>query len=279
MILHHIALVSLSKKIKPERLASVGAALQKQAIRDLGPIWGIKATIDVFPHINSVPVGYWPIIIKDKIDDEEAAGYHTDKHGQPFSLVAYSEDWSITVSHEMLEMLVDPFGNRLFTSDSIIKGQGRAQYLVEVCDPSEDDRFGYSINGERVSDFYTPEYFDPVKTNGTRYSYTGFIKEPKQILKGGYLSWYLPAKDEWWQASYFGKKVKFENITADTKRIKGSTIRSKMDRLSIIKRREIHVSEESREKSAKMRIQAAADSSSKAKHWMEEVERVSRKKK
>jgi hypothetical protein len=279
MILHQIALVSLSKKIKPERLASVGAALQKQATRDLGPIWGIKATVDVFPHINSVPVGYWPIIIKDKIDDEDAAGYHTDKHGQPFSLVAYSEDWSITLSHEMLEMLVDPFGNLMTTSDSIIKGQGRAQYLVEVCDPSEDDGFAYTINGERVSDFYTPEYFEPVKTPGTRYSFTGFITEPKQILKGGYLSWYLPAKDEWWQASFFGKKIKFENITSDTERIKGSTIRSKMDRLSIIKRREIRVTSESRKAAAEKRKLTTQDNTAKAKQWMKEVERVSRRKK
>ncbi|MFL5765173.1 MAG: hypothetical protein ACJ77K_14615 [Bacteroidia bacterium] len=279
MFIHQIGLVSLSKKIKPERLAAVGAALQKQAIRDLGPIWGIKATVDVFPHVNHIPVGYWPIIIKDKIDDPEAAGYHTDKHGQPFSLVAYSDDWSITCSHEMLEMLVDPFGNRLVASDSIVPGQGRAKYLVEVCDPSEDDGFGYNINGERVSDFYTPEYFDPVKTPGTRYSYTGFIKEPKQILKGGYLSWQLPSTDEWWQASFFGKKVKIENISTDMQSMHGATIRSKMDRLSIKNRREIQVSAESRAASKERIKQAQKDNTSQAKHWLKEVERAGRKKK
>lgn len=151
MLLHQIALVSLTKKISNERLATVGAALQKQATRDLGLIWGIKGTVDVFPHVKNVPVGYWPIIIKDKIDDETAAGYHTDKHGQPFALVAYAENWPVTCSHEMLEMLVDPYGNLLTTSDSIKPGQGRAQYLVEVCDPSEDDGFRYTVNGERHS--------------------------------------------------------------------------------------------------------------------------------
>lgn len=279
MILQHVALVSLSKKISAQRLASVGAALQKQATRDLGPIWGVKATVDAFPHINSVPVGYWPIIIKDKIDDPTAAGYHTDKHGQPFALVAYSEDWPITCSHEMLEMLVDPFGNRLFTSDSIMQGQGRAQYLVEVCDPSEDDEFAYSINGERVSDFYTPDYFDPVAAGNVRYSYTGFIKKPKEVLKNGYLSWYLPEKKEWWQASKFSKSIKYENISGDMSRINGATIRAKVDRLSLMKRQQIRVSEESRLQSKAKVKQAARDAQFNAKHWMEEINRAAGKKK
>jgi len=278
MILQHIALVSTSKKITADRLSTVGAALQKQATRDLGPIWGVKATVDVFQTIKSIPVGYWPIIIKDKIDDPEAAGYHTDKHGQPFSLVSYSEDWSITCSHEMLEMLVDPFGNRLFTSDSIKPGQGRAQYLVEVCDPSEDDKFGYTINGERVSDFYTPEYFDPVATKSGRYSYTGFITKPKQILKNGYLSWHLPEKKEWWQASMFGKKLTFENITPDMEKVRGATIRSKMDRLSIMRRMKIQTSAKEISANAKKVKQALIDSSANAMHWEEEIERAGRKK-
>ena len=279
MIIHHIALVSLTKKITDARLSTVGAALQKQAVRDLGPIWGIKATVDVFPHIKNVPVGYWPIVVRDKIDDPTAAGYHTDKHGQPFALVAYADDWTIAASHEMLEMLVDPFGNRLVASDSIKSGQGRAQYLVEVCDPSEDDGFGYTVNGERVSDFYTPEYFDPVTTSAGRYSYTGFIKKAKQVLKNGYLSWMLPDSEEWWQASYFGRKLKFENITSDMEKVKGATIRSKMDRLSIIHRMQIKTTAASHNANAQKVKQATIDSTSIATHWIQEIERSSKKKK
>lgn len=278
MILQHIALVSLTKKISAERLASVGAALQKQAIRDLGPIWGIKATVDVFPHIKNVPVGYWPIIIKDKIDDPTAAGYHTDKHGQPFALVAYADDWSITWSHEMLEMLVDPFGNRLYTAGSIITTQGKAQYLVEVCDPSEDDKFAYNINGERVSDFYTPDYFDPVEASSQRYSFTGFIKKPKQILKNGYLSWYLPEKKQWWQASFFGSKIKFENITSNMEKMHGATIRSKMDRLSMLHRMKIKTTTGSQKNTAAKVRRAYIDSVANGNNWMEEIDRVSKQK-
>ena len=49
----------------------------------------------------------------------------------------------------------------------------------------------YTVNVP-VSDFYTPRYFDPVGIESVRYSFTGAIGEPLQILPGGYLSWIDP---------------------------------------------------------------------------------------
>src|SRR5712671_1732790 len=141
MITQNIALVSKTRKIKIGELQQAAAALQKQAIRDLSPIWNIKATVDAFTSLKDVPSGYWPIIIKENIGDPSAAGYHSDKYRQPFSLVKWEDGWQLTCSHEMCEMLVDPFGNRMVSSGSIKQGQGRVNYLVEVCDPSEDDSF------------------------------------------------------------------------------------------------------------------------------------------
>ena len=48
-------------------------------------------------------------------------------------------------------------------------GKERVHYLVEVCDPCEDGKCAYYINGVLVSDFYTPDYFDPrqARANGT----------------------------------------------------------------------------------------------------------------
>src|SRR5262249_60863709 len=59
-------------------------------------------------------------------------------------------------------------------------------------------------NGILVSDFYTPNYFDPVKAAGVRYSYTGALTEPRQVLPGGYLSWQDAASGHWWQEVWFG---------------------------------------------------------------------------
>jgi hypothetical protein len=185
-------------------LTEVSAALQKQVSRDFGPIWHIRADVSAFTSLESVPLDYWPIIIKDDIGDPTAAGYHEDHNGQPFSLVQYADDWTLTASHELLEMLGDPFGRRMVAAESVIPGQGRVQYLVEVCDPSEGAAFAYSINNITVSDFYTPHFFDPVGSGGVRYSFTNAIKHPREVLPGGYLSWYVPKTREWWQRTWFG---------------------------------------------------------------------------
>ena len=128
--------------------------------------------MDSFPRLEDVPVGYWPMIVKDDIGQPGAAGVHLDKDGQPFALIEMSDSWSLTASHEMLEMLADPFGNRVIAGRSPKQGQGRVEFLVEVCDPSEAAQFGYTSNDILVSDFYTPHFFDPVHSAATRYSFT-----------------------------------------------------------------------------------------------------------
>lgn len=202
-----LALVSETKNTSAGLVSRVGAALQKQAMRDFGPIWSVSAFVSAFARLEDVPVGYWPIIVEDDIQTPGAAGIHLDRDGQPFALVQYSNSWPLTASHEMLEMLADPFGNRLVAGNSPKKKQGRVEFLVEVADPSEDAAFGYTVNGILVSDFYTPNFFDPVKAAGVRYSFTGAITAPRQVLKGGYLSWHDPVSNHWWQLTYFGKKA------------------------------------------------------------------------
>src|SRR5438876_8648288 len=153
MLVSQIALVSEISDISASELTSVAAALQKQAMRDFSPIWGVPGTVDAFTRLEDVPIGYWPIIVRKDIQTPNAGGVHLDKQGQPYALVQYSESWSLTVSHECLEMLVDPFGNRLIAGQSPMENQGRVEYLVEACDPCEHASFAYSVNGVLVSDF------------------------------------------------------------------------------------------------------------------------------
>jgi hypothetical protein len=85
---------------KPERVA---AALNQQVQRDFGPVWGIHASVTAFTRVEDVPVESWPIFLMSQVQD--AAGVHEDQHGQPFALVQMDQDWSLTASHEALEML------------------------------------------------------------------------------------------------------------------------------------------------------------------------------
>jgi hypothetical protein len=208
----NLALVSEVEGHDPSDVSRVAAALQRQATRDFGPIWKVRATIDAFPSLEDVPVGYWPLIVETDIDTPGAAGVHEDQEGQPFALITMSDSWSLTASHEMLEMLADPFGKRVLPGKSPKRGQGRVEFLVEVCDPSEAAEFGYTVNDILVSDFYTPHFFDPKRADGVRYSFTGAINKPRQVLRGGYLSWHDPVSDHWWQEIYFGQRPQYRDL-------------------------------------------------------------------
>src|SRR6266487_6958462 len=162
MLPMQVALVPENEQvgITVSNLTRVAAALQKQVTRDFGPVWEVDGTVDAFASLEDVPLGYWPIIISRDAPDF-ALGFHSDQEGQPFSLVRFTANWSLTASHECLEMLADPFGDRVVPGFSLREDQGRVSYLVEVCDPCERAPFAYTSNGTWVSDFYTPDFFDP----------------------------------------------------------------------------------------------------------------------
>ena len=110
-------------------------------------------------------------------------------------------------------------------------GQGRVEFLVEVCDPSEAAEFGYSVNGILMSDFYTPRFFDPLVAPGVRYSFTGALTEPLKVLRGGYLSWHDPVSDHWWQQTWFsGAAPRFCDLGVLTASAGG--IRAQIDRIT-----------------------------------------------
>jgi len=227
-LLAQLALVSQTTKVKMSELTRVAAALQRQVTRDFGPIWNVQATVSAFTDLKQVPNGSWPIIIRKSV--EGAAGFHSDKDGQPFALVGLGGSWSLTASHECLEMLADPFGNRLVAGKSPDPTQGRVEFLVEVCDPSEDDAFAYTVSGILVSDFYTPRYFDPVASNSVQYSFTGAIKAPRTVLSGGYLSWHDPLTDHWFQLRMFGTRDIVDlGVLA---RKPGESLRAMLDRVT-----------------------------------------------
>jgi hypothetical protein len=232
-LVRQLALVSESAQIPKSDVLKVSAALQKQATRDLAPIWDVSATVDAFENLEDVPAGYWSMIVKDNIDVSGAAGIHEDDNGQPFALITASsnlDSWSLTASHEAFEMLIDPSGNRVTAGESPKPDQGRANFLVEVCDPCEAADFAYTVNGILVSDFYTPNYFDPVTVSGVRYSYTGALTAPRQVLRGGYLSWQDAASGRWWQQIWFeGDDPTFREFGSIDQRTNGN-VRAVIDR-------------------------------------------------
>jgi hypothetical protein len=191
----------------------VAAALQRQIARDFGPLWGVTATVEPFARLDQVPTGYWPIILRDDLPGQTAVGLHLDEHGQPLALIQANNVWSLTASHEALELLADPYGNRLVPGGSLRPGQGVVEYLVEVADPVASIANAYSVNGILVSDFVTPEYFaHPAPVPGTSYSFTGAILHPRDVADDGYVTWREPLSGEWWQAARVAGQLQFSRL-------------------------------------------------------------------
>jgi hypothetical protein len=215
---HQVALVSDTPAVTFSDVSAVAAALQKQATRDFGPLWQITSSVSAFAALEEVPVDYWPVIIRDDIDQPGAAGYHTDENGQPFSLVQADNQWQLTASHETLEMLADPFGNRTIAGSpppqapKQIADLKRVTYLVEVCDPCEDAQFAYGVNGQQLSDFITPHYYDPNGASGTLYSFRGNIKGPHTVLDNGYVSFGNPVNNQWYQIIVTNGKAQVRDL-------------------------------------------------------------------
>src|SRR5579863_7541408 len=121
MSLIQVGLVDKTGQLDTQLVQETAAALNIQVMRDLAPVWNVQATVRYVPDPASIPTGVWPVFLVAKLPPGEG-GVHLDKKNQPYSLVIgtpHSNDWTIDASHETLEMLVDPAGNRLQTSRAI----------------------------------------------------------------------------------------------------------------------------------------------------------------
>src|SRR4051812_37516998 len=153
-------------------LTRVTAALQIQVTRDFEPIWGVSATVTPFLSLEHVPVGYMTLVLTANARIE-THGVHYAAGSRPFALVKYVSlkdpgNWSVAASHELLEMISDPWGNRVMAGRAVSAKADAAvqqvEYLLEVCDPCQ--MLTYLIDGVLVSDFVTPDYYSPNWTAG-----------------------------------------------------------------------------------------------------------------
>ncbi|RDK00303.1 phospholipase D-like domain-containing protein [Paraburkholderia lacunae] len=210
MLTARVGIVSQSAAVPYTDVVRVAQALNLQISRDLGPIWNVSGAVVALESADHLDPGIWPVYIVDEVQSG-AAGFHLTEHNQPFAVVLAGDTWSLSASHEVMEMLVDPSGNRLTAANAVAiidnevqDGNGKVEFLVEICDPSEDASNAYLIDDVLVSDFYTPHYFDPAGTAGARYSFSGRISRPRQVLPNGYLTWFNPQNNKLQQVRHFG---------------------------------------------------------------------------
>jgi len=193
-----IAIINESTVVNDDDFKKVVPALQKQVSNHFCPVWGIDAVLTIVPKGTTPPKGYWWLVILDNTDQAGALGYHdVTNEGLPAGKVfagtdiQYGLQWSVTASHELLEMLGDPNINLCATVYPGNNNTFMSLYAYEVCDACEDDKYAYDIDGVKVSDFVYPTWFENFwKKDQTQFDYGKQIHNPLELLSGGYISVY-----------------------------------------------------------------------------------------
>jgi len=190
-----VAVINASKAVGDDEVATAVAAFAKQVHDDFAPIWGVGADVTAVPKAKRPPDGAWWLVVLDDSDQAGALGYHdVTKDGLPMGKVFAGSDkkfgyaWTVTATHELLEMLADPDINLTVFVQADAKS-GRL-FAYEVCDAVEADALAYQIDGVLVSDFVHPAWFESFRKAGTRFDQQGQVHRPFELAKGGYIGVY-----------------------------------------------------------------------------------------
>ena len=160
------------------------AAMQVYVDKHVVPVWSTPAKL-----IKSTDFvkGAWGIVFLDDADQPGALAYHDlTPDGWPLSKVfvrttlANHDLVSVSASHELVEMLVDPAVNMMTTGPD-----PKLMYAYESADPVEE--LSFPVNGLDMSDFVYPSYFEGFRKPGsTQFDHLNKVKKPFEILSGGY---------------------------------------------------------------------------------------------
>jgi hypothetical protein len=175
-----------SSGVTKAQLDTTIPAFQKLITNDFAPIWGTDATLTTDPKL--APVANMQINLLGFSDMPGALGYH-EVFVKPVSYVfvkeseKYNEAWPLVFSHELEEMLADPWIDRV--SQDPVTGR---MWAVEVADPVQDGFYALWIDGLPMSDFVTPAWFGTGAPGP--FDFLGFLKNAHKVGRHSYSQWY-----------------------------------------------------------------------------------------
>jgi hypothetical protein len=189
------------------------AAMQAYVDTYIVPVWGTPAKLIKTKGLQS---GAWAMVFLDDADQPGALAYHDlTPDGLPISKVfvkttlANGDLVSVSASHELVEMLVDPAINMMTTGGP----DPKATYAYESADPVEE--LSFPVNGIAMSDFVYPSYFESFrKPNSVQFNHMKTVTKPFQILKGGYQIVLKNGKE----SQVFGSKAKEKRFKKEDRR-------------------------------------------------------------
>jgi hypothetical protein len=188
------------------------AAMQEYVTTYVTPVWGTPAKL---VKTTGFQKGAWAMVFLDNADQPGALAYHDlTPDDLPVSKVFVKttlEDKqlvSVSASHELVEMLVDPAINMMTTGPN-----PKLTYAYESADPVEESSF--AVNKIQMSDFVYPAYFEVFrKPKSVQFDQLKLVTKPFQILKGGYQIVMKNGKE----TQIFGSKAKEKRFKKEDRR-------------------------------------------------------------
>ncbi|HEY3655286.1 MAG TPA: alkaline phosphatase family protein [Steroidobacteraceae bacterium] len=208
-----ISIVNRSKSIADATVQGVIRAINRQIAEDFEPYWSFGAMLRLEGSIGKEPDkdkllelrGDAVIYIWDKTNMEDALGYHeANASGIPYGFVftelskQLGENWTVTLSHEALEMVGDSQGNLLIQGVHPTDPTVEVFHWFEMCDAVQSQT--YEIDGITLSNFVLPLYFTLEEQLGGRNDFLGNKGKRGKVLAsfgvapGGYIGFYDPRK-------------------------------------------------------------------------------------
>jgi hypothetical protein len=204
-----ITVINHTKTIGDEKLLTTIRAINRQIAEDFAPYWGLSAILRLEGRSTSQPQKLAPpdmrgdaiLYLWDKADIPGALGYHdANARGIPYGFVftelatTLGEDWSVTLSHEALELIADPHVNLLVAGPHPTENR-TVFHWYEMSDAVQNET--YEIDGIKVSNFVLPLYFTPDAEPGSRNDFLGKANKGTTLASfginpGGYIGFFDP---------------------------------------------------------------------------------------
>ena len=199
-----------SGRVKDEDVQAAIRAINRQIAHDFEPYWNMSAELRLEGPVLKRPSkvtlpelrGDAVLYLWDTLDPDGALGYHeTNARGIPFGFVfidlteELEEPWTVTFSHEALELIGDPEVNLLVAGPHPADNRRQVFHWYEMCDAVQAE--SYTVDDVDVSNFVLPLYFTRDAEAGSRNDFLGRRHQGRALASfginpGGYIGFFNP---------------------------------------------------------------------------------------
>jgi len=210
MALPSCAVIKFTSKLKDADVQDAVRVMNRQIMEDFMPIWGYGRTLKYIAAgfeqaddntLKEEKIAADSVVyLLDESTLPGALGYHdlnTRDIPVGFVFVLDPNDWTTTLSHEVLELILDPTVNILIPGPHPKDPQNIVLHAYEVCDAVE--RMSYKIDGIDVSNFLTNSYFTVGEQIGSRNDFLGLGVPSFGVTKGSHIAFFNLQTNEWEQ--------------------------------------------------------------------------------